>query len=1136
MKKSHKLGSPYLMLMLAGCMSLASAAPYGRDGYETSWVQPNGQELKLRVFGDEFYGRAETADGFTVVYNPTSRAYEYARLSADGTALEPSGVDATRRAPAALQKSLELASPQIKQIREKNRTTFTGDRLESWNKRVKAVRNIRMASLGGATLKGPAAAEAKLRAAPVTGAIRGLTIIAQFPDDPNTTAADPVTFPTSKAKIERYANGVGYTEDGNTGSIRDYFYDQSLGKLEYTQTVTEIITLPRPRNYYNYSDYPVNSEFHEESGRILLLDAIEVLKSEGFDFTGLTTDALGRALATNIFFAGRDSGVWSQGLWPHQWSLESPVSVGTVAKPVSISQYQITNLSNSAPSIGTFCHENGHLILDYPDLYDYDGGSDASEGVGAHCLMGSANQLNRGRTPGPLNGYFKDIVGWGNLQDLTPDDFLTASLKTTGNRGYRVRKPESSTEYFVVENRGSGDKWAEFSPDKGIAIWHIDETVTGNDSQEMTEDEHYQVSLEQADGRFDLESNRNRGDDRDLFDLNSSKFSDSTTPNARWWDGTRSSVMVEVLSPASSSTEVLFGRIPPNTIILGSPNGGETIFPSSTYKIVWKANIVGNVRIDLLKNGVFYAAITKDAPNNGSFAWKVKSSIPSGSDFSIRIRSITNPVATVDTSDATFAVSGATFPVAGKVPYGWFTPSSAGAKWIVGKSDVYEGTHSLVTAAMGDGKTAAIAYRSNFKAGNVSFYMKVSSEAGFDFGRFYIDGERQSFPVTIGKNGMTGDTEWTYLSFPISAGTHTLQWTYEKDDSYSEQKDRAWLDGVTLPQTTQEIAISDSEGVPQTSGAKAPTFPDTTIGSTSSPQIFTITNTGKANLTDLKLIAKGSITASTLKTKILAPGKSTRFSVVFSPTEIGLLTGSVQILSNDNLLPEFLVLCEGTGLGLPAIGVYQPTSTQLKDAENTRKFGKTAQGTVGASKTFTIRNSGSATLSGLAITKNGPGRQDFIITEPSVSSIAPGESTSFRVTFSPGIVSGTRVASIQISSNDEKAGPFDLTVSGVSEVPLGSSAARSAFGSNLSAPKSSTSTQSTSLTGVEVMDGQKFLTLTVGKSAGSSLTPVIEVSPNLLDWYSGSKHTTIITNDDSVLKVRDNTPVTPESKRYIRVK
>jgi M6 family metalloprotease-like protein len=1136
MKKSNKLGSAYLLSILAGCMSLANAAPYGRDGYETQWTQPNGKELTIRVFGDEFYGRAETAAGFTVIYNPASRAYEYARLAADGTSLIPSGVDATRPAPANVQKSLELPAAQIKLIREKNRRTLTGDREESWNKRVKAVRNIRLAAQGGPALKGPAAAEAKLRAAPVTGAIRGLTIIAQFPDDPNTTAADPINFPTSKAKIERYANGVGYTEDGNTGSVRDYFFDQSLGKLEYTQTVTEIITLPRPRNYYNYSDYPVNSEFHPEAGRALLLDAIEVLKSQDFDFTALTTNSSNEALATNIFFAGRDSGVWSEGLWPHQWSLKTPVSVGTTGTPVSISQYQITNLANSSPSIGTFCHENGHLILDYPDLYDYDGGADASEGVGAHCIMGSGNQLNRGRTPGPLNGFFKDIVGWGNLLDLTPEDFLTASLKTTGNTGYRIRKPDSSTEYFVVENRGDGDKWAQYSPDKGIAIWHIDETVSGNNSQEMTEDEHYQVSLEQADGRFDLESNRNRGDNRDLFDLNTSKFSDTTTPNARWWDGTRSSVAVEVLSPAGSSTEVLFGRVPPNTIILGSPNGGETIFPSSTYKIIWKANIVGNVRIDVLKGGAFHSSITKDAPNTGSFNWKVRSTIESGSDYSIRMRSVTNPIVAIDTSDKPFSISDTTFPVAGKMPYGWFTPSSAGAKWRIEKSEVYEGTHSLVTAPMIDGKTAAIAYQSNFKEGTVSFYMKISSESGFDFGRFYIDGKRQAFPAALGKNGISGEVEWTFFSFPISAGTHTLQWTYEKDDSYSELKDRVWLDGVSLPETTQEIAIENPQGLTLSSGGASTVFPETTIESTSNPQIFTIKNIGLADLTNLKLITKGAFIASALKTKVLAPGKSTRFTVAFAPKKTGLQVGSVQVLSNDNTVADFLIPLEGTALGLPSIRVNQPTGTPLVDGQSTRKFGKAVTGTLGASKTFAISNAGSATLSGLAITKNGSGRRDFIIDGPVLNSLAPGESTTFRVTFSPGVTLGTRIATLSIASNDAKAGPFDLTVSGVSDVLLGSGSSFASYGSSARQSSSTGQLLAAPVTTVEVLNGQKFLTLSVAKPAGHSTAPIIEVSPNLLDWYSGSKHTTVLTDNDSVLKVRDNTPVSPEVKRYIRVK
>jgi hypothetical protein len=47
---------------------------------------------------------------------------------------------------------------------------------------------------------------------------------------------------------------------------------------------------------------------------------------------------------------------------------------------------------------------------------------------------------------------------------------------------------------------------------------------------------------------------------------------------------------------------------------------------------------------------------------------------------------------------------------------------------------------------------------------------------------------------------------------------------------------------------------------------------------------------------------------------------------------------------------------------------------------------------------------------------------------------------------------------------------------------------------------------------------------------------LVEVSPDLLDWYSGTSHTTVLIDDATTLKVRDNTPVTPRTKRYIRLK
>ena len=128
--------------------------------------------------------------------------------------------------------------------------------------------------------------------------------------------------------------------------------------------------------------------------------------------------------------------------------------------------------------------------------------------------------------PTPINLYFKEVSGWANITDLSSSQYLETALPTTGNVGYRFTNPSNSQEHFIVENRGDGDIWAEYAPDKGILIWHVDEAVSGNNNQEMTPSLHYQVSLEQQDGQFDLENNR--GDDSsDAFDQNSPVFNDS---------------------------------------------------------------------------------------------------------------------------------------------------------------------------------------------------------------------------------------------------------------------------------------------------------------------------------------------------------------------------------------------------------------------------------------------------------------------------------------------------------------------------------------------------------------------------------------------------------------------------------
>jgi hypothetical protein len=76
-------------------------------------------------------------------------------------------------------------------------------------------------------------------------------------------------------------------------------------------------------------------------------------------------------------------------------------------------------------------------------------------------------------------------------------------------------------------------------------------------------------------------------------------------------------------------------------------------------------------------------------------------------------------------------------------------------------------------------------------SGNITFYRKVSSELGYDYLKFYIDG--------IEKGKWSGEEEWAKVSVAVTAGTRTFKWTYLKDSSESEGSDKAWIDDVVFP-------------------------------------------------------------------------------------------------------------------------------------------------------------------------------------------------------------------------------------------------------------------------------------------------------------------------------------------------
>ena len=76
-------------------------------------------------------------------------------------------------------------------------------------------------------------------------------------------------------------------------------------------------------------------------------------------------------------------------------------------------------------------------------------------------------------------------------------------------------------------------------------------------------------------------------------------------------------------------------------------------------------------------------------------------------------------------------------------------------------------------------------------SGDVTFYVKVSSEVNYDKLQFWIDG-------TL-KDTWSGNVGWTECIYQVASGSHTLKWTYSKDGSVSGGSDAAWVDFISIP-------------------------------------------------------------------------------------------------------------------------------------------------------------------------------------------------------------------------------------------------------------------------------------------------------------------------------------------------
>lgn len=113
----------------------------------------------------------------------------------------------------------------------------------------------------------------------------------------------------------------------------------------------------------------------------------------------------------------------------------------------------------------------------------------------------------------------------------------------------------------------------------------------------------------------------------------------------------------------------------------------------------------------------------------------------------------------------------------------------------------------------------------------------------------------------------------------------------------------------------------------------------------------------------------------------------------------------------------------------PEIAIQQPIGTELTDGGAKKSFGSVKIGKSSAAKTFAIKNTGKATLTGLAISKSGTHSGDFTVSQLAKTTLAPGASMTFKSTFKPK-TKGAKTAVIKIKSNDKDESVFDIPVTG----------------------------------------------------------------------------------------------------------
>lgn len=471
------------------------------NGEIKPFKQPDGSIVDIKLFGTEYYMRAESIDGYTLIRDKKTNWICYAKLNSNYSELISCGIAykgnthniSSLKTDLNLTKHLDINEKARLQIINENKNKLGANSVNPNTQ--KTAQYVIDQSIAGTPVH------------QVSGQIKGLCIVVDFSDEVG-------TLPMSE--FIAFCNDLNYSNYGNNGSLRTYYSDISGGLVDYENVVYGYYRAPLTFAQYEAMPYA-------QGAQQILGQALAWIDGQGFDFSTLSINTDGSIQAINLMYTGHPQ-TWAEGMWFHKGNYGGFTADGVFSDDYNCSP------ANDPLEIAVVAHENGHMIGKWPDTYKYTS-TNGPDGIGSFdimCYYGSPTN------PVPPNPLFRSNAGWGRVVDVT--NYNGINIDTSNSMTcFKYRNVNDTNEFFLLESKLRVGRSTE-NQDEGLTIWHIDRN--GN-NQSL----HHEVFLEHANNDS---SQHNQACFKQSFNQ---EFSISTFPNSNFYNGDPSGLRVWDIGP-----------------------------------------------------------------------------------------------------------------------------------------------------------------------------------------------------------------------------------------------------------------------------------------------------------------------------------------------------------------------------------------------------------------------------------------------------------------------------------------------------------------------------------------------------------------------------------------------------------